>query len=75
MDAAFTFSNYVVQFMSSAMVVIVIITAGSLHVFWKVDLMSPLKMIKTEPFIAFTILSPTKTKETCVFLATENILI
>lgn len=65
MDAAFTFSNCVVQFMSSAMVVIVIITAGSLHVFLRVDLMSNLKMIKTEPFIAFTILSPTKTKETC----------
>lgn len=31
--------------------------------------MSNLKMIKMEPFIAFTILSPIKTKETCVFLA------
>lgn len=57
------------------MIVIVIITAGSLQVFLRVDLMSNLKIIKMEPFIAFTILPPSKTKEICVFLATGNILI
>lgn len=57
------------------MIVIVIIAAGSLLVFLRVDLMSNLKIIKMEPFIEFTILSPTKTKETCVFLVTGNILI
>lgn len=57
------------------MIVIVIIAAGSLLVFLRVDLMSNLKIIKMEPFIKFTILSPTKTKETCVFLVTGNILI
>lgn len=46
------------------MIVIVIITAGSLQEFFWIDLMSNLKMIKMEPFIVFTILSPNKTKET-----------
>lgn len=48
MDAAFTFSNYAVQFISTVM--IVIITAGSLQVFLRVDLMSNLKMIKGGTF-------------------------
>lgn len=75
MDAAFTFSSCVVQLISIVMVVVVIITAGSLQVFLRVDLMSNLEMIKMEPFIAFTILSPTKTKEISVFLAMGNILV
>lgn len=57
------------------MIVIVIVTAGTLQVFLIVDLMANLKITKTEPSIAFTILSPTKTKEIYVFLATGNILI
>lgn len=64
MDAAFTFSSCVVQLISIVMVVVVIITAGSLQVFLRVDLMSNLEMIKMEPFIAFTILSlPPKQKK------------